>query len=216
MKSTARPPPMQPRRVLVMARATTEPSPSEEIRPCEPPLNAKKPKMRMKAPRLMKGTEWPGSGLLWDSDLKILLILFNKILHWVRISRAWVQALWPQLGHRCLRQDEQLQNQQNHKMHLIGAGFFLLFFSFDYLRVIKPARRGPCPVRLDGVDDASDDHRKQDVTAGRDCQKSREILKKTYPLKLPLSAMAPDTMVAQVAAKVHWNFVENTSEIFFK
>ncbi len=32
-----------------------------------------------------------------------------------------------------------------------------------YVRVIEPARRGPCPVRLDGVDDASDDHRKQDV-----------------------------------------------------
>ena len=57
MKSTARPPPMQPRRVLVMASATTEPSPAEEIRPCEPPLNAKKPKMRMNAPRLIKGTE---------------------------------------------------------------------------------------------------------------------------------------------------------------
>ena len=33
MKSTARPPPMQPRRVLVMASATTLPSPAEEIRP---------------------------------------------------------------------------------------------------------------------------------------------------------------------------------------
>ena len=28
-------------------------------------------------------------------------------------------------------------------------------------------------------------------------------LMNTYPLKFPLSAMAPDTMVAQVAAKVH-------------
>ena len=60
MKRTARPPPMQPRRVLVMASATTEPSPAEEILPCEPPLNAKKPKMRINAPRLTNGTEWPG------------------------------------------------------------------------------------------------------------------------------------------------------------
>ena len=57
-------------------------------------------------------------------------------------------------------------------------------------------------MRLDGIDDASDDHRKQDV-AGGNHQNSSLILKRTYPLKFPLSAMAPDTMVAQVAAKVH-------------
>ena len=57
-------------------------------------------------------------------------------------------------------------------------------------------------MRLDGVDDARDDHRKQDVAGGIH-QNSWKILKRTYPLKLPLSAMAPDTMVAQVAAKVH-------------
>ena len=63
MKRTERPPPMHPRSVLTMARATVAPSSGSEILAWEPPLNAKKPKMRMKAPRLMKGTEWPGSEL---------------------------------------------------------------------------------------------------------------------------------------------------------
>ena len=63
VKRTARPPPIQPSRVLTTALATTSPSPFPVIRAWDPPLKAKKPKMRMKAPRLMKGTEWPGSEL---------------------------------------------------------------------------------------------------------------------------------------------------------
>ena len=37
--------------VLVTARATTLPSPGSDILACEPPLNAKNPKNRMKPPK---------------------------------------------------------------------------------------------------------------------------------------------------------------------
>ena len=57
MKRTARPPVEAPRMVLTMAMATTLLSPAPEMLPCEPPLKAGKPKMRMKPPSPARGTE---------------------------------------------------------------------------------------------------------------------------------------------------------------
>ena len=57
IKRTARPPVEAPRMVFTMAMATILPSPAPEILPWEPPLKAKKPKMRMKPPSPDRGTE---------------------------------------------------------------------------------------------------------------------------------------------------------------
>ena len=57
MKRTARPPVEAPRMVFTMARATTLPSSAAEMLPWEPPLKARKPKMRIKPPRPARGTE---------------------------------------------------------------------------------------------------------------------------------------------------------------
>ena len=46
--------------MLTIAKATVSASPASVIEPCEPPLNARKPRMRMKAPSAVRGTEWPG------------------------------------------------------------------------------------------------------------------------------------------------------------
>ena len=54
------PPVEAPRMVFTMASATTPPDPALAIEPCEPPLKARKPKMRMKPPSPASGTEWPG------------------------------------------------------------------------------------------------------------------------------------------------------------
>ena len=62
-KRTDMPPVEAPRMVLTMANATTPPSPGFEIVVWEPPLNARKPKMRMKPPRPARGTEWPGMSM---------------------------------------------------------------------------------------------------------------------------------------------------------
>ena len=59
MKRTARTPVEAPRMVFTMTMATTLPSPAPEILPWEPPLKARKPKMRMKPPRPARGTECP-------------------------------------------------------------------------------------------------------------------------------------------------------------
>ena len=59
MKRTTRPPVEAPRMVFTMARATTLPSSAAEMLPWEPPLKARKPKMRIKPPKPARGTEWP-------------------------------------------------------------------------------------------------------------------------------------------------------------
>ena len=43
--------PLPERMVLVTDRATTAPSPGAEMLACDPPLNAKNPKNRMKPPK---------------------------------------------------------------------------------------------------------------------------------------------------------------------
>ena len=69
-------------------------------------------------------------------------------------------------------------------------------------------------MRLDGVDHPGDDHGEDDVPSGGVIiyisisiylylPINKDMTVDTHPLKFPRSAMAPDTMVAQVAAKVH-------------
>ena len=64
MNKTESPPPIHPSKVFTIANATTAPSSGSEIFAREPPLNAKKPNIKMNAPKLMNGTEWPGMGRL--------------------------------------------------------------------------------------------------------------------------------------------------------
>ena len=45
-------------RVLTIALETTSPSPGLVIEAWDPPLNAKNPKISIKAPRLTSGIEW--------------------------------------------------------------------------------------------------------------------------------------------------------------
>ena len=73
-------------------------------------------------------------------------------------------------------------------------------------------------MSLDGVDHSGDDHGEDDVPSGGVIiyisisisisiylylPINVDMTVDTHPLKFPRSAMAPDTMVAQVAAKVH-------------
>ena len=58
-KRTTRPPQAAATKVETTALATARPSPGLDIAAWEPPLKAKNPKTRMKAPRLTRGMEWP-------------------------------------------------------------------------------------------------------------------------------------------------------------
>ena len=56
---TVRPPAEAATNVETTALATAVPSPGADIDACDPPLKAKKPKIRIKAPRLTRGMECP-------------------------------------------------------------------------------------------------------------------------------------------------------------
>ena len=60
-----------PSAVFTMAEVTLAPSPGFEMLPCLAPLDARKPKTRMNAPRAARGTECPGmlTGLPPESNL---------------------------------------------------------------------------------------------------------------------------------------------------